>query len=253
MIIYPLLYILLGVFLFFRQRSMIYFPTAPEPHRYTEETVPNDGESIKVIVLNPGQESAIIYFGGNAEAVIYNAYEFEQDFTNQTVYLFNYRGYSGSSGKPTEKGIFSDALALYDRIRDRHTSISTIGRSLGSGVAVYLASQRNISRLVLATPYDSIRSVAQRRFLIHPMRLLLLDQYDSISRIKKIRAPTLVIMGEKDNIIPRKNSLRLVNAFPETQITAVTIKDAGHNTLSDFPEYHQQLKEFFTEEKTGMH
>ncbi len=245
MLIYPLLYILMGVFLFFRQRSLIYFPTAPEPHRYAEESIRNEGESIRVILLNPGQASAIIYFGGNAEAVLYNAYDFEQNFPHHTVYLFNYRGYSGSSGQPTEQGIFSDALALYDTIRARHTSLCAIGRSLGSGVAVYLASQRPLDRLVLATPFDSIRSVAQRRFLIYPMRLLLLDQYDSISRVKTIQAPTLIITAERDSIIPRRHSLRLISAFPADQITAVTIKDADHNTLSEFPEYHQHLKEFF--------
>jgi len=250
MLIYPLLYILLGVFLFFRQRSMIYFPTPEETHRYAEESVTHDGETIKVIVLNPGREHAIIYFGGNAETVIYNAYDFEQSFPGHTVYLFNYRGYGGSSGRPSEKGIGSDALALYDTIRSSHSSISAIGRSLGSGVAVHLAAARDLRRLALVTPFDSIRSVAQRRFLIYPMRLLLLDQYDSLRRVKDIKAPTLAIIAEHDSIIPRQHSLRLISAFPADQITTATIKDAGHNTLSDFPEYHQKLKDFFTPSST---
>ena len=248
MIIYPLIYILAGLLLFVRQRSMIYFPTAEESHRYAEETINNEGEAIKVIVLNPGQEKAIIYFGGNAEAVIYNAFDFEKSFTSHTVYLFNYRGYSGSSGKPTEKGIFSDSLALYDKIKSRHTSISAFGRSLGSGVAVYLTSQREIDKLALATPFDSIRSVAQRRFLIYPMALLLKDQYNSINMVNDIKAPTLAIMAGDDRIINKRHSIRLINAFPAEQITIKTIKGAGHNTLSDFPEYHQQLKEFFRQD-----
>jgi len=223
---------------------MIYFPTAAKPHRYAELTLSNEGEYIKVIVLHPGQERAIIYFGGNAEAVVYTASDFERLFAGYTVYLFNYRGYGGSSGQPTEQGVFSDALVLYNQICANHSSISAIGRSLGSGVAAYLASARDIHRLVLVTPYDSILRVAQRRFPIYPLKLLLLDHYNTISRVKAIKAPTLVIMAEHDRVIPHKSSLRLVAAFPVEQITANTIKDADHNTLSEFPEYCEQLQRF---------
>jgi len=243
-LIYPLIYIIVGMILFFRQRSMIYFPTEAKSHRYRIETVTNEKESIKVIVLNPGNSKAIIYFGGNAESVIYNAHDFLKDFPDQTVYLFNYRGYGGSTGKPSEKGIFSDALALYDQIRSRHGSISTIGRSLGSGVAVFMASKRDINRVVLATPYDSILNVAQRKFPIYPLRILLLDHYNSISRIQDITAPTLVLMAENDKVIHKRHTLRLIDAFPEGEVTTVTIRGAGHNTLSNYPEYHQQLKDF---------
>lgn len=249
MIFYPILYILIGVFLFFRQRQMIYFPTAFEPHSYAEEILENEGETIKVLVLNPGEEKALIYFGGNAEEVVYNAYIFQKIFEGYSVYLFNYRGYSGSSGKPTEEGIFSDALALYDTIRTRHTSIFPIGRSLGSGVAAYLASQREVDKLVLITPYDSILAVAQRRILVYPLRWMLLDHYNTLSRVKDIKVPTLVLMAENDSVIPRKNSMRLISAFPEKQISAVTIKDAGHNTISDDPAYFLYLKDFFTTEE----
>ncbi len=248
MIIYPLIYILVGVFLFFRQRSMIYFPTPVESHGYAEEIIQNEGESIKVIVLNPNKDEAIIYFGGNAEAVIYNAYEFLQDFPDHTVYLFNYRGYGGSSGKPSEAGIFSDSVALYDRIKPRHKSVSAIGRSLGSGVAAYLASQRTINRLALATPYDSISRVAQWKFPIYPLRFLLLDHYDTISRVKDIKSPVLILRAEADKVIHKRHTLHLINAFPKEQVKSVTINDAGHNTLSNYPEYHRELREFFTTE-----
>ena len=250
MIIYPLIYILLGVFLFFRQRSMIYFPTTPESHNYAEEIIQNEGESIKVITLNPDKPDAIVYFGGNAETVVYNAHDFQKNFPDRTVYLFNYRGYFGSTGKPTEKGIFSDTLALYDQIKDRHKSISAIGRSLGSGVAAYLASQRNISKLALATPYDSILRVAQWKFPIYPLRFLLLDHYDTMSRVKDIKSPTLIISAEADKVIHKRHTLRLMAAFPKEQVKSVIIKDAGHNTLSDYPEYHRELREFFTTEIT---
>ena len=244
MYIYLTIYILVGIYLFCRQRSMIYFPTQPESHSYTEETIHNDGETIKLIILNPGKADAIVYFGGNAEAVVYNAYDFLQDFPEHTVYLFNYRGYGGSSGKPSEKGIFSDSLALYDTIKDRHKSISAIGRSIGSGVAAYLASQRTIKRLALVTAYDSILSVAQRKFPIFPLRFLLLDHYNTISRVKEIKAPVLILRAGNDRIIKARHTEKLAEAFPKEQVRSVVIKGAGHNTISDFPEYHKELKEF---------
>ena len=248
MFIYPLIYILFGVFLFFRQRAMIYYPTPHESHPYTEITLNNDGESIKVIVLNPGGENAIVYFGGNAEAVVYNAYDFERCFPDHTVYLFNYRGYGGSSGKPTENGIFSDVLAFYDRIRPDHKSISAIGRSLGSGVAVYLASQREIAHLALVAPFDSISRVAQWQFPIYPISLLLLDKYDSFSRIREVKAQTLVIRGGNDRVIKARHTRRLISAFPEEQVSVFTIEDAGHNDIQGFAEYHRKLREFLTSE-----
>lgn len=251
LIFYPVLYLLIGVFLFFRQRQMIYFPTALEPHSYGVEFIENEGETLLVTVLNPGKEKAMIYFGGNAEAVVYNAYVFQKTFANHTVYLFNYRGYSGSSGKPTEEGIFSDALRLYDTLQSRHRTISTVGRSLGSGVAAYLASRREIEKLVLVTPFDSILAVAQRRIPVYPLRFMLLDPYDSLSRVKDIQAPTLILIAENDSVIPRKNSQRLINAFPEEQISTFTINGAGHNTISDDPAYHKHLKAFFVQGDDG--
>ncbi len=247
MAIYPLIYILFGVFLFFRQRAMIYFPVPHEAHPYTEETITNEGESIRIIVLNPGRERAIIYFGGNAETVLYNAGEFRQNFPDHTLYLFHYRGYGGSSGKPAEKGIFSDALALYDTIRPRHESVAAIGRSLGSGVAAYLAAQRAIDRLALITPFDSIARVAQRQFPIYPVGLLLRDRYDSRSRVGAITAPCLILIAGGDRVIKPRHARRLAAAFPQEQVTAVTIEDADHNDIQHYPEYHQRLQQFFAQ------
>jgi uncharacterized protein len=245
MLVYPLIYILFGVFLFLRQRSMIYFPVPHESHPHAEEIISNEGESIRIIVLNPGRPDAIVYFGGNAETVLYNAYEFRQNFPDHTVYLFNYRGYGGSSGRPTEKGIFSDALALYDTVKPRHRSVSAIGRSLGSGVAVYLAAQREIDRLALITPFDSIARVAQRQFPIYPVALMLLDRYDSHRRVREIKAQCLVLTAGSDRVIKPRHARRLAAAFPQDQVTAVTIEEADHNDIQNYAEYHRLLKEFF--------
>ena len=146
---------------------------------------------------------------------------------------------------PTEKGIFSDALLLFDKVQEKHQKISVIGRSLGSGVAVYLASKRPLNKLALITPYDSIKSLGQSKFIIFPVFLLLKDKYDSLRRVKHIQAQTIALVAENDEVIPKKHSLRLINEFPPEQITAITINNSGHNDISYKEEYYQHLKDFF--------
>ncbi|MCK5687871.1 alpha/beta hydrolase, partial [Myxococcota bacterium] len=97
-------YIVIGALLFLSQRKFIYFPTSAIKHGYPEEIFKTGTESIVVAVVNGGREKALLYFGGNAEEVIYNAPDFAKIFAEHTVYLVNYRGYGGSSGQPTEAG-----------------------------------------------------------------------------------------------------------------------------------------------------
>ena len=170
--------------------------------------------------------------------------DFLTAFPLHTVYLFNYRGYGGSSGQPTEEGIYSDALSLFDKVQEKQAIISVMGRSLGSGAATYLASKRPVEKMVLVSPYDSIKSVAQNKFPIYPMFLLLKDKYDSIGRVKEIQAKTIVLMAENDEVIPKKHSLRLISEFPTEQITVKTISDTGHNDISNKMEYYDHLKSF---------
>jgi len=244
MIYILLIYLIAGAVLFFYQRKLIYFPTGKIHHSYELLKLENEKETLEVIALNPGKEKALIYFGGNAEAVVHNADDFLTAFPLHTVYLLNYRGYGGSSGQPTEKGIYSDALSLFDKVQEKQAIISVMGRSLGSGAATYLASKRSVEKMVLVSPYDSIKSVAQNKFPIYPMFLLLKDKYDSIGRVKEIQAKTIILMAENDEVIPKKHSLRLISEFPPEQITVKTISNTGHNDISNKMEYYDHLRSF---------
>jgi len=246
MIYLLLIYLLTCALMYFLQRKLIYFPTRKIPHNFPQFKLVNQNESIEVIILNEGKNDALLYFGGNAESVIYNAEDFLTSFPLHTVYMLNYRGYGQSTGHPTEKGIFSDTLLLFDKVQEKHQNISVIGRSLGSGVAVYLASKRPLKKMALITPYDSINSLGQSKFIIFPVFLLLKDKYDSLRRVKHIQAKTIALVAENDEVIPKKHSLRLINAFPPEQITAITIKNSGHNDISFKEEYYRHLKDFFT-------
>ncbi len=217
------LYLLVGLLLFLFQRKFLYFPTARIDHPYARLSVENGGEATEVIVLNPGKEKAILYFGGNGESVVYNGEDFLRIFPGHTVYLVNYRGYGGSSGSPGEQGLYSDALHIFEQLKEDHSTVSVIGRSMGSGIATFLAANREVEKLALVTPFDSMQSIAQGKMPIYPMHLLLRDKYDSLGRVGSIKAKTLLIIAGKDEIIPRKNSMRLANAFPRSQVSVETV------------------------------
>lgn len=242
------IYTLACLFLYVTQRTMMYFPTPENSLASANSFWLKTGEyQLKLWHLNPQLDDAIMYFGGNAEAVENNLYWFRQTFADKAVYLVNYRGYGGSSGKPSEQALLADALAIYDEIQQHHTSISVIGRSLGSGVASYLASKRMVKHLVLVTPYDSMTELASTHYPIFPVRWLLKDRYDSVQWASNITSKTLLLAAETDQVVPRKHSMRLLDALRQTQPELLIINGATHNTISDFDEYQHKLAEFFRE------
>ncbi|MBL4762557.1 MAG: alpha/beta hydrolase [Gammaproteobacteria bacterium] len=238
------LYLLAGALLYLLQRDFLYFPSAMVTHEHATQSILAGKATLDIVVLNAGMETAILYFGGNGEAVINNAGNFNHLFSNKTVYLVNYRGYAGSTGTPTESHLFADAQLVYDIFSDRHKSISVIGRSLGSGVAIYLASTRTIDKLVLVTPYNSIANIAQDQYPMFPISLMLKDKYNSAGRVKNIASQTLILLAEHDNVVPLKYSELLIREFDPSQVSVRTIKSTGHNSLSGTREYNELLQEF---------
>ncbi|TNF43520.1 MAG: alpha/beta hydrolase [Epsilonproteobacteria bacterium] len=241
-------YVGIGLFLYFNQRSLLYFPTPILPTEHPEMTLQNDGESINFIVLNEGNMDAIIYFGGNAESMARSSDEIARHFPAFTVYLMDYRGYGRSTGEPTEEGLYSDALKLYDSIASKYESISIGGRSLGSGIAVHVAAQRPVSKLALVTPYDSIVNVAKGMYPLFPISSLLHDEYNAISMVKDIKAETLIIMAGNDNVIEKERTDQLINAFDGALLKVITIENRGHIDISSDPRYYKSMQEFIGQE-----
>jgi len=242
------IYLTAGLLLYLKQRELLYFPSAPVPHPYETLTLENRGEKITVTITNPGRSKALLYWGGNGEAVAAGAEVFERSLPGYTTYLVDYRGYGNSTGTPTEMGILSDALALYDHIRPKHRNIALFGRSLGTGVASYVASQREADKLILITPYDSIESVARDRYPIFPVSLLVKDKYDSLSCVPQIKARTLILIAENDTVVPKTHAYRLASAFPPAQVEVHEIKGAKHNDIAQTSAYHQLLDRFLNKE-----
>ncbi|HEV7505263.1 MAG TPA: alpha/beta fold hydrolase [Thermoanaerobaculia bacterium] len=245
-----LLVVILGVYLsgcvllYSFQRSLIYFP---QPRTYgspaTTATLKLPGVSLSLSVRPHQGPKALIYFGGNAEDVSRNLPAFSAAFPEYSIYLLHYRGYGESSGEPSEEAIHADALALFDKVHAEHANITIVGRSLGSGVAIRLASERPVDRLVLVTPYNSLQELAARQFRYFPIRWWILkDKFESWRYAPRITAPTLLVAAEYDEVIPRSSTEALFRHFVPGSAQMKIIRGTGHNSISGSPEYIPLLK-----------
>lgn len=228
------------------QQNFLYFPT-PEIERTDVEKLrlANDGTGINVWKVASNNSRAIIYFGGNAEPVSRNIDPFRKYLPGYDIYLLNYRGYGGSDGRPSEGVLYSDALMVFDQLSGDYEKISIVGRSLGSGIATYVASRREINGLALITPYDSIENVAREKFPIFPVSMLLKEKYNSIGRTHLISAPTLIITAESDGVISKRRSDALTESFTQNLLTTATIEKTTHLTVSRPQRFWEVFSAFF--------
>lgn len=262
LILLPIVYLSLMSLLYVFQRNLLYFPTATVSTSPQQSFVlPSDGLQIKVVtegvlpesvqLQSNHSNSAVIYFGGNAESAWWSPGMMEEAFSGRAAYYLNYPGYGGSDGVPTEKSILKAAQDLFDYVQQRHESISLVGRSLGSGVAVALANNASengnkVASLVLITPYDSIANVAASHYPVFPVKWLIKDKFNSLNRLESIDTRVLILIGSIDPVIPPKHSYRLLEAFKAKgiQTETITYEDYGHNDISNHPDFQNQIKQF---------
>lgn len=241
-----LVYLGFGAYLYAFQRNILYYPSAPEDvDRLDKLWLNNEGEKILIWVINPNKANAILYFGGNAEAVTQNTADFSVLFPHHTVYLVNYRGYGGSTGTPSEAALYHDALATYDLITQQHDTISILGRSLGSGIGVHLAAERPIDKLALITPYDSIALVAQAKYPVYPIDLMLKDRFDAVERAPSVDANILLLVAEEDRLIRPNHAKRLAAALPQERLSMHILLGADHQSITGHAQYAHILSTFF--------
>jgi pimeloyl-ACP methyl ester carboxylesterase len=239
------LYGVVCVLLYFGQRSLLYHPMAESQSPHAQAIrLERDGVSLKIWEIARPGDGAVIYFGGNGDNAAWYVDDFAKTFPDRSIYLVNYRGYAGSTGLPTEKALLADAEAVFDKVHESHSDVAVIGRSLGSGVAVYLAGVRDVHKLVLVTPYDSIEHLAEAQVAWIPVSWILEDKFDSLARAKKVQAPVLVLMAEHDTVVPRASTQRLLAAFAAPHVEAKTIRAADHNSIVGSAEYLREMRAF---------
>lgn len=236
----------LCLFLFVVQRKLIYFPELTRADAATTDYALQRGDAmLRGWIVNPGQPAALLYFGGNAEAVEANRDDFAAWFPQHTVYLLAYRGYGASDGTPAGPALLDDALAFFDDVQARHPGqpVAAMGRSLGSAIASHVASQRPVERLALVTPFDSLANVAARHYRWLPVRWLMRDPYPTADYLRDYRGPVLVLHGGNDTIVPRASTEALVAALP-AQPRVVEIAAADHNDIGLHPAFGEALSAF---------
>jgi fermentation-respiration switch protein FrsA (DUF1100 family) len=238
------------------QRKLMYFPYAREaapasiglPQAEVLHLRTDDGETLLgwLIAPAPGRP-LILYFHGNANGLGQLGPRFRQlTATGAGVLGVEYRGYAGSTGSPSEDGLLRDGEAAYAEAMTRGFAparIVAMGESLGTGVAVDLASRHRVGAVVLDAPYSATVDVAEWRFPIFPVRWLMRDQFRSNQKIGKISAPLLIIHGTADRTIPIRFGEKLFALANEPR-KFIRLDGVGHPALeSAFPEVLQWIDE----------
>ena len=253
------IYVGLCAVLYLLQGQLIFLtPPLADGDRYAVGLLPDtaeiritahDGAELHGWLRHPARETEprglVIYFGGNAEEVsgqMHNA----PMLAPWSFAAVNYRGFGLSEGRPSEETLTADALAIHDWLAKRKgidpDRIVVFGRSLGSGVAVQLAASRPVRAVVLVSPFDSLRSIAEKQYPIFPVSLLLKHPFDSLAHAADIEAPLLVIAGERDGLIPPEYSRRLHDAWAGPK-QWVLVPQADHNDIHTHSEYWPAIRE----------
>lgn len=219
--------------------------------RWVEIDTP-DGERLTGMFVSPQPgQPVVLYFHGNGNTVAQSDYLAEA-FRNAGYGFLSpsYRGYPGSTGSPSEAGILTDGLAAYDWLTREapNSPIMLAAHSLGTGVAVNTAAEREVKAVALLSPYDSMVNTAAYNYPFLPVRLLIKDPIHSDERIPRVTAPKLFIHGDLDTLIPTARSQALFAAAPEPK-TFITANGLGHNDIWN-PAYFNIVVRFFEESRS---
>ncbi len=241
-VVLAVLYVGMAAILYFSQRSMMYFPETvhttpaqaglPEAEEVTLTAA--DGERLVAWYVAPREDRPIVlYFHGNGGALHYRVERFRKLVRDGIGLLgLEYRGYAGSSGSPSEAGLYADGEAAYAFAAARYPAKKIVvwGESLGTAIAVALAAEKPVARVILEAPFTSTAEVASLRYWYLPVRLLMKDQYRSDERIEKITAPVLILHGVHDHVVPYAMGERM---FEQTKAPKHIVKflDGDHEDL----------------------
>lgn len=216
--------------LFLCQRSILFVPNVERPDLeqagmagVMEQVRTKTADGLELLAWfrpPPGNPMPVLaHFHGNAGHIGHRAERVRPYIdTGLGVLLAEYRGYGGNGGRPTEQGLYADARAALDSLAKQGIGPERLiiyGESLGTAVAVQMAVERGCAALVLEAPFTSIGAVAQSRYWMFPVRQLVLDKFDSLAKIGRLRCPLFVMHGERDRVVPIGFGRALFEAAPE--------------------------------------
>lgn len=240
----------------FQFQSHLIFPThavpppGPWPHGAERLSLIGDGYDLVGIHIPPDRDSGervlILGFGGNAWNAQDLAEYLHELFPNEDVVAFHYRGYAPSKGSPSAQALIADAPLVYDLAVERvkPKRVIAVGFSIGSGVAATLAATRKLDGLILVTPFDSLRSVAQSMFPWLPIGPIFEHEIDAASALEKARTPLAIIGAETDQIV-RPERTEALRRRATNLLLDRTIGGAGHNDIYARSDFHAAMREAF--------
>ncbi len=208
-------YLVLLVSIYFYQRNLLYLPSENNYQNdkiqfsYDEIFIEVD-DKIKLkswfIKKNLKKFKTLVFFHGNAGELSNRIYKLnELNKLDINILIISWRGFSGNEGFPTEENLYNDAEAVIKWLNNKEVENNKIilyGESLGTGVAVEIGKKNIFNSIILESPFTSMENAAKIYYPYLPVKLLLKDKYNSISKIQKITTPILIMHGEKDNIVP---------------------------------------------------
>jgi len=248
-----LTYVMIGAALYLLQEKLIFQPTTlSQDYQYefanTFEEVfidTNDNAIINALhftTKNP--KGVVLYYHGNA-GDLSRWGDIVQFFVEKQydVLVMDYRTYGKSTGKLSEQALYNDAQLCYDYLLKTYNeeAITIYGRSLGTGIATYVASINKPNQLILETPYYSLVEVAKNRFPIFPVETLMVYKIPSYQFVKKIDCPITIFHGTSDLVVPYESGKKLFDSIQNEQKQFISIPNGSHNNLIEFEAYHQAI------------
>jgi alpha-beta hydrolase superfamily lysophospholipase len=253
-----LIYIAVGISLYFLQEKFLFHPsTIPDDHAY-EFDIPskevnlevNPEKNINIVqftVPDSVCKGVVLYFHGNMDNITrYAGYASHFTRNNYEVWMIDYPGFGKSTGERSEQILYADAMEMYKMARARYGPDSLIlyGRSIGSGIASQLASLRSCKHLILETPYYSMDALMRHYAFIYPVSAMTKYHFPNHEYLEKVLAPLTIFHGTNDEVIPYKNSKRLLKLREKTQpgnTELVTIEKGKHNDLDKYALFQSKL------------
>lgn len=246
------IYLLICVTMYFFQEKLMFFPVSLHDdfvfnfHNEYEEVFLKNGDA-RLHALHfrhSSPKGVVLYFHGNAGSVREWG-EVANDFLSRgyEVLMTDYRTYGKSNGSLSQKAILEDAMLFFAHVEESFSrdQIIVYGRSMGTGPAAYVASQQQPARLILETPYFSLKKAASGKFPWLPVPFLLRYPMPLYQYLEKVSCPIQLIHGTKDKVIPVHHSKELKALFPDHTLEYLQIEGGTHNDLGSFPSYHQLL------------
>lgn len=203
--------------------------------------------ALHIKTTNP--RGIILYFHGNTGSM-HRWATIAEELTSFgfDVFLPDYRGYGRSKGRRSEEILFKDAVLCYEKVKEMYpeNKICVYGRSLGTGMASWLAVHSQPAGIVLETPFNNLIEVAKHHLMIVPVKYLMRYTFKNEVYLKKSTSPILIVHGTKDKIVKYKLALRLYKSIKSyVDVEMLTVPGGGHGNLNQFPVFRETLERFF--------